>query len=151
MSQIVRSVLWAAVFFLLVSCAAKKEEILIPAPEPVKPPAPSAPAPVAAPPKADVEVVQLQMTDNQEYVNLKVRIKENELNSLDPSEVYLQDEATGKRYPVVRLQRIGKLASVPGEKGVRHVMFWNNEGGLKIGMLVTITVGKYQKKHILLK
>jgi len=144
MSRIVRSFLWATVLFLLASCAAKKEEV-IPTPEPPVP----APAPVVAPHK--VEVIQLKMTDDQEYVNVKIRIKESELNSLDPSEVYLMDEATGKRYPVVRLQRIGKLASVPGEKGVRHIIFWNNEGGLRIGKLVTITVGKYQKKHVLLR
>jgi len=143
MSRTVRSLFWAAALLLLVSCAAKKEQVIV-VPEPDPPP-----APVVAEPK--VEVIQLLMTENQEYVNVKVRIKENELNSLDPSEVYLQDEASGKKYPVVRLQRIGKLASVPGEKGVRHIMFWNNEGGLKVGMLVTITVGKYQKKQVLLQ
>ena len=148
MSRIVRSIIWAAALSLLVSCAAKKEEIpIIPTvPEPVAPP-----APVTVPTKTDIEVIQLQMTENQEYVSVTVRIKESELNSMDPSEVYLQDEATGKKYPVVRLQRIGRLASVPGEKGVRHIMFWNNESGLKIGVLVTITIGKYQKKHVLLK
>lgn len=147
MRRIVKSVLWATVLFLFVSCAAQMEEVIpTPAPEPVPPPAP-------APEPAKVEVVQLQMTDNQEYVKVKIRVKGNELNTLDPSEIYLLDETSGKKYPVIRLQRIGKLAefNVPGEKGVRHIMFWNNEGGLKAGRLVTIVVGKYQKEHILIK
>jgi len=153
MSRIVRSVLWAAVLFCLVSCAAQKEEVIPTAPEAPPPtvskPKPELPAPVPEPPK--IEIIQLKMTEDQEYVNVKVRIKENELNSLDPSDVYLVDEATGKKYPVVRLQRIGRLASVPGDKGAHHIMFWNNEGGLKVGKLVTIRLGKYQKKSVLLQ
>ena len=153
MNRIARSVLWAAVLFCLVSCAAQKEEVIPTAPDTPPPvvsaPKPEPPPPVAVPPK--IEIIQLQMTEDQEYVNVRVRIKENELNSLDPSEVYLQDEATGKKYPVVRLQRIGRLASVPGDRGARHIMFWNNEGGLKVGKLVTIRLGKYQKKNVLLQ
>ena len=147
MSRIIRCVLWATALTLLTSCAAKKESVV--SSEPV-PPVSSPPAPAPEPDLSRIEVIQMLITENQEYVNVKVRIKENELNTLDPSDVYLLDEASGKKYPVVRLQRIGKLAefSVPGEKGVRRIMFWNNEGGLKIGKVVTLKMGKYQKKSI---
>ncbi|MCL2103223.1 MAG: hypothetical protein FWH25_04200 [Syntrophorhabdaceae bacterium] len=130
MNRITICVIGAAALFLLVSCAAKKEEV------------------ISAPPKVEVEVVELRITENQEHVTAKVFIKEKDLNALDPSDVYLLDEASGRKYPVVRLQRIGKLAEFPGEQGVRHIMFWNNEGGLKVGKLVTISLGKHHKKQI---
>ena len=159
MARITRYVLCVAVLFLLASCAAKKEMVVSVSEKEVSVPAPekegAAPAPeekVTAPaifaPSAEVEIVQLQVGESQGQVRLKVRIQDNELKSLDPTEIYLVDEATKRKYPVVRLQRIDALAefSVPGEQGLRYIMFWNHDGGLKIGKVVTVNLGRHQQR-----
>jgi hypothetical protein len=69
------------------------------------------------------------------------------------AEIYLVDESTGERFPVVRLQRIGRMAEfrVPGEKDVHHVMFRNQEGKLKIGSRVTLVIGPERREHLLVQ
>ncbi len=93
--------LLAAFLLFLHSCAAKKEAV--------------APPPPAL---ARIEVIQLQMTANRDFVGVKFRVAGGE--RLDPgaAEVYLIDESTGEKYPVVQLQRIGRKAefSVPGKR-----------------------------------
>jgi len=131
-----RSVFLAAIFFLLASCAAKKEAAI---PTPVEP-------------QAQVVIIQLQLAEGQEkgQARLKIRIQEKELAAIDPEEIYLEDETTKTKYPVVRLQRIGVLATfgVPGEEGTRYIMFWNHDGGLKIGKLVTANIGKHRRSML---
>lgn len=137
-----RPILWAAVLLLLYSCAAKKEAVLPPVPPPALPPSP-----------ARIEVVQLQMTANRDFVGVKFRMAGGERVDLNATEIYLVDESTGDRYSVVRLQRIGRMAefSVPGEPGIHHVMFRNREGRLKVGKRVAIVVGNARHGNLLIR
>ena len=136
MKRIFRRILWAAAMLLLVSCAAK-EEMLLPPP----------------PPPARVEVIQLQMTANRDFVGVKFRMVGGDRADLGTKEIYLIDESTGEKFSVVRLQRIGRMAefSVPGEAGIHHVMFRNREGRLNFGKRVTIVIGNARHEHLVIR
>ena len=90
---------------------------------------------------------------NGEFVGVRLRM--TGVEKFDPMamEAYLVDESTGEKFPVVRLQRIGRLAefTVPGEKGVHNILFRNREGKLKVGTRVTVVVGSARKEHLQLQ
>src|SRR5512140_1450040 len=132
-------ILLAAALCLIASCSAKKETLVPPPPPP--PPPPSSPR---------VEVTRLQLAANREYVGVRFRMIGSDRFDSKATEIYLVDESTGERFPVVRLQRIGRMAefSVPGEKDVHQVMFRNREGKLKIGSRVTLVVGSSRQEHL---
>jgi hypothetical protein len=100
-----------------------------------------------------MEVTQLQLAANREYVGVRFRMISSDRFDPNATEIYLVDESTGERFSVVRLQRIGRMAefSVPGEKDVHQIMFRNREGKLKIGSLVTLVVGSARQEHMLIQ
>ena len=133
-----KRILWVVALCILASCAGKKE--LRP------PPPPPAPAP-------ELDVVQCRLMSNGDYVGVRLRLIGVEKFDPTAMEAYLVDESTGEKFPVVRLQRIGRLAEfpVPGEKGVHNVLFRNLEGKLKVGTRVTVVVGSARKEHLQLQ
>jgi hypothetical protein len=132
-----RLILLAAALFLIASCSAKKEAL-------VPPPPPSLPK---------MEVTQLRLAANREFVGVQFRMIGGDRFDPEATEIYLVDESTGERFFVVRLQRIGRMAEfrVPGEKDVYQVMFRNQEGKLKIGSRVTVVVRASRQEHLLLQ
>jgi len=134
-----KRILLAVALSLLAACAAKKEALRPPPPPPPLPPR--------------VEVVHARLAANQEFVGVQFRMIG--VDRFDPgtTEIYLVDESTGERFPVVRLQRIGRLAefSPPGEKDVHFVMFRNLEGKMKPGSRVTVVVGTARQEQLLLR
>jgi hypothetical protein len=135
MSRNRRLILLAAALFLIASCSAKKEALV---------PSPSSP---------QMEVTQLQLAANREYVGVRFRMISSDRFDPNATEIYLVDESTGERFSVVRLQRIGRMAEfrVPGEKDVHHIMFRNQEGKLKVGSRVTVVVGPARQEHLLVQ
>lgn len=135
MSRNRRLILLAAALFLIASCSAKKEALV---------PSPSSP---------QMEVTQLQLAANREYVGVRFRMINSDRFDPNATEIYLVDESTGERFSVVRLQRIGRMAEfrVPGEKDVHHIMFRNQEGKLKVGSRVTVVVGPARQEHLLVQ
>ena len=137
-----KRILWVVLLCILASCAGKKE--LRP------PPPPPAPAQAPAP---ELNVVQCRLMSNGEFVGVRLRM--TGVEKFDPMamEAYLVDESTGEKFPVVRLQRIGRLAefTVPGKKGEHNILFRNREGKLKVGTLVTVVVGSARKEHLQLQ
>jgi hypothetical protein len=130
-----RLILLAGALFLIAACSVKKEAV-VPAPSPPR-----------------VEVTQLQLAANKEFVGVRFRIIGSDRFDPNATEIYLVDESTGERFSVVRLQRIGRMAefSVPGEKNVHQMMFRNREGKLKIGSRVTLVVGPERQEHLLIQ
>lgn len=130
-------ILLAAALCLIVSCSAKKEAL-------VPPPPPSSP---------QMEVTQLRLAANRDFVGLRFRMIDGDRFDPEATEIYLVDESTGESFSVVRLQRIGRIAefSVPGDKDVHHIMFRNQEGKLKIGSRVTVVVGAARQEHLLVQ
>jgi hypothetical protein len=133
MNRRCRVVLLAAALFLIASCSAKKEAL--------------------RPPPPRMEVVQLRLAANREFVGIQFRVIGGGRFDPEATETYLVDESTGERFSVVRLQRIGRMAefSVPGEKNVHQIMFRNREGKLKIGSRVTVVVGSARQEHLLVQ
>jgi hypothetical protein len=131
-----KRILWVVMLCILASCAGKKE---------LRPPPPA-----LAP---ELDVVQCRLMSNGEYVGVRLRM--TGVEKFDPMamEAYLVVESTGEKLPVVRLQRIGRLAefTVPGEKGVHNILFRNREGKLKVGTRVTVVVGSARKEHLQLQ
>jgi hypothetical protein len=132
-----KRVLLAAVLCLIASCSAKKEAL--------RPPPP--------PPSPRMEVVQLRLEANREFVGVRFRMIGGDRFDPAATDIYLVDESTGERFSVVLLQRIGRMAEfrVPGEKDVHHIMFRNREGKLKIGSRVTVVVGPARQEHLLVQ
>ena len=126
-------VLLAVALCLIASCSAKKEAL--------------------RPPPPRVEVIQLQLAANREFVGVQFRMIGGDRFDPEATEIYLVDESTGERFSVVRLQRIGRMAEfrVPGEKDVHHIMFRNQEGKLKIGSRVTVVMGPARQEHQLVQ
>ncbi len=93
------------------------------------------------------------MAANREFVGVRFRMIAAARFDPEATEMYLVDEATGERFSVVRLQRIGRLAefSAPGEKGVHSIMFRNREGKLKIGSRVTVVVGGARTENVIVQ
>jgi hypothetical protein len=129
-----KRVLWVVILCILASCAGKKE---------LRPP----------PPPPELDVVQCRLVSNGEFVGLRFRVIGIEKFDPGAMEAYLIDESTGERFPVVRLQRIGRLAefTVPGEKGLHNILFRNREGKLKVGARVTVVFGSIRKEHLQLQ
>ena len=125
-------ILWVVILCILASCAGKKE---------------------LRPPPPELDVVQSRLVSNGEFVGLRFRVIGVEKFDPGAMEAYLIDESTGERFPVVRLQRIGRLAefTVPGEKDLHNIMFRNREGKLKVGARVTVVFGSIRKEHLLLQ
>jgi hypothetical protein len=128
-----RRVLLAAALCLVASCSAKNEALRSPPPR--------------------MEVVQLRLATNQEFVGVRFRMVGGDRFDPEAAEIYLVDESTGERFSVVRLQRIGRMAEfrAPGEKDVHHMMFRNREGKLKVGSRVTVVVGPARQEHLLVQ
>jgi hypothetical protein len=128
-----RRVLLAVALCIIASCSAKKEAL--------------------RPPPPRMEVVQLRLAANREFVGVRFRMIGGDRFDPEATEIYLVDESTGEKFSVVRLQRIGRMAEfrVPGEKDVHHIMFRNREGKLKIGSRVTVVVGSARQEHLLVQ
>jgi hypothetical protein len=139
MSRRCRVVLLTAVLCIIASCSAKKEALRPPPPPP--------------PPSPRMEVTQLRLAENREFVGVRFRMIGGDRLDPDATEIYLVDESTGEKFSVVRLQRIGRMAEfrVPGEKDVHQIMFRNREGKLKIGSRVTVVVGSARQEHLLVQ
>jgi len=133
MDRIGRLILLAVALCLIASCSPKKEAL--------------------RPPPPRMEVVQLRLAANQEFVGVRFRLIGAERFDPEATEIYLVDESTGEKFSVVRLQRIGRMAEfrVPGEKDLHYIMFRNQEGKLKIGSRVTVVVGSARQEHLLVQ
>ena len=97
-----RLLLFAAALCLIASCSAKKEAL-------APPPPPSSPR---------MEVTQLRLAANREFVGVTFRMIGGDRFDPEAKEIYLVDESTGEKFSVVRLQRIGRMAEfrVPGKR-----------------------------------
>jgi hypothetical protein len=100
-----------------------------------------------------MEVTQLQLAANQEYVSVRFRMIGGDRFDPTATETYLIDESTGEKFSVVRLQRIGRMAEFrdPGEKDIHNILFRNLEGKLKVGSRVTVVVGPARQEHLMVQ
>lgn len=112
------------------------------------------PSVTSAGPASPLVVVRCSLTAGGDFVAVRFRLREaGKLDLGALKSAVLLDEATGERFEVLRLQRIGRLAEFrdPDEKGVYFVLFKNREGRLQAGKRVTLEIGPGRYEHILLQ
>lgn len=126
-----KAAIWGVLFFLLHSCAPK------PAVRPTE----------AVP---QIELVSCRLAASGELVDVQFRIREKGILDLQPANTYLVEEATGERFYIVRLQRIGPIAGVsePRTGAVQYLVFKNREGKLRPGSRVTIVIGDAKLEQV---
>ena len=122
MKRIFRRILWAAALLLLVACSAKKEAVAPLLPYPLlpllPPPCLAAARPGRGRPAADDREPGFR---GRQVPHGRGRPRPIS----NATEIYLIDESTGEKFPVVRLQRIGRHGGVQRARGrgrpSRHV------------------------------
>ena len=93
-----RLILSAVALFLIASCSAKKEA-LVPSPPPPPPPPPPSSSPTSPPSSQRVEVAELRLAANREFVGVRFRMIGGDRFDPEATEIYLVDESTGKSSP----------------------------------------------------
>lgn len=100
-----------------------------------------------------LDVIECRMASDGEFVGIRLRVTGREAFDPQAMETYLLDESTGEKFPIVRLQRIGRVEGflAPGEREVHHILIRNRDGKLKAGMHVTLVIGSSRVKNLLLQ
>jgi len=100
-----------------------------------------------------IEPMSCRLSENGEFVAVRIRFHGKEPFDPDQPGTFLIDEATGEKFFLLHLQRIGKVgASVQAdEKTVRSIIFKNRDGLLKPGARVTLVIGEDRREHLLLE
>lgn len=100
-----------------------------------------------------IEPVSCRLSENGEFVDVRLRYHGKE--PFDPGRPgsFLLDEATGEKFFLLQLQRIGKVGATgqPDEQTVHSIMFKNRDGLLKPGARVTLVIGEHRREHLLLQ
>lgn len=99
------------------------------------------------------EVISSRLVAGRELVEVKLRVPGAERFEPGPENTYLVEEATGERFYVVQLQRIGPLGDVrdPGDQAVRSITFRNREGKLRPGSRLALVIGKARLRNLTLE
>jgi hypothetical protein len=101
-----------------------------------------------------IRVVSLRQTANGHLLDFRYRVVDPEkAKSLLRREdkPVLIDEASGKRFPVPQMPKIGALrqSSLAPEAGkVYFILFKNPFGLLKSGSKVTVVIGNFKAEHL---
>lgn len=100
-----------------------------------------------------IEVLHCRLAPSGEFVDVRYRILGEEKTDPDPADTYLVDEATGEKYYLMLLQRIGRLPGTRSQEDAvaRSIMFRNFDRKLKPGARVTLVVGGLRREHVLLE
>jgi len=134
----------AAVLILLAAagCASK---------EAVRPDGPEAePEAISGTPR--IEVLYIRMTGGGEFVDIRFRMYGIRKYDPEPSNSYVIDEATGEKFYITFLRRIGRLATTKGDKdgSIQFLNIKNREGKLKAGSLITVVAGPARQEHVVI-
>lgn len=99
------------------------------------------------------ELVSCRLAAGRDLVDVRLRVARPEAFEPDPVSTYLVDEATGERFYLVQLQRIGPLRDRgdDGKDPVRSITFRNREKMLRPGARLTLVVGEARLRHMVLE
>jgi hypothetical protein len=97
-----------------------------------------------------IEVTACRLASRNEFVDVRFRVHGKEKFDADPAGIYLMDEATGEKYYIVSLKRIGRLAETrsPSDPASHTILIRNLNRKLKAGARVTLVVGKLRQEHV---
>jgi hypothetical protein len=130
-----RGVVCLVVVLILVPSCARREAVR---PSPVSP---------------GFEAVSCMLVAGRQLVEVKLRVAGSGRFEPGPENTYLVDEATGEKFHVVQLQRIGPLGEVrdSGKDAVRSVTFRNREGKLRPGSRLMLVIGEVRLRNLILE
>lgn len=99
------------------------------------------------------EALSCMLVAGRQLVEVKLRVTGSVSFEPGPESTYLVDEATGEKFHVVQLQRIGPLGDVgdSGKEAVRTVTFRNREGKLRPGSRLTLVIGEVRLRNLILE
>lgn len=88
-------------------------------------------------------LVSCRLAAGRELVDVKLRVSSAEAFDPEPENTFLLDEASGERFFLVQLRRIGPVGAGgdPGKHAVRSLTFRNREGMLRPGARLTLVIG----------
>jgi hypothetical protein len=106
---------------------------------------------------AGIKVVRIHPSVAGQMLDMRYRVvdREKAKNALKRgAQIYLIDQASGTKLPVPDMAQVGKLLQRPdqGDSGKIYWIFFGNPGGMvKPGARVTLVVGDFQIKDILVE
>lgn len=100
-----------------------------------------------------LRVESSRIAANADIVEIRFRILEGGKYDPDSTGACLVEESTGERFYIIRLQRIGPVTEDRWADGreTHTLLFRNREGKLKAGSRVTLQIGTFTQKHVLLE
>lgn len=104
-------------------------------------------------PVTRIDPVFCRLVANGEFVEVRFRFHGQEPFDPNRPDLFLVDEATGEKFYLMQLQRIGQtgaMATVEG-KPVHSILFKNRGGMLKPGARVTFVIGSERREHLTLE
>ncbi|NJD61947.1 MAG: hypothetical protein FIA93_04415 [Deltaproteobacteria bacterium] len=140
-----RRFLLPLVALLLLQACSPREVVRAPA----LPSLPPSPPPLLS----GIEVTACRLASRNEFVDVRFRVHGKEKFDAVPADTYLLDEATGEKYYIVRLKRIGRLAETknPSDPAAHTILIRNLNRKLKAGARVTVVVGGLRQEHVLVE
>ncbi|HBO69335.1 MAG TPA: hypothetical protein DD658_03990 [Deltaproteobacteria bacterium] len=100
-----------------------------------------------------IDPVSCRLVANGEFVEVRFRFHGKEPFDPNRPDLFLVDEATGEKFYLMQLQRIGQVKATENieEKTVHSILFKNREGMLKPGARVTFVIGSHRREHLTLE
>jgi hypothetical protein len=100
-----------------------------------------------------IEVTACRLASGNEFVEVRFRVHGKVKFDADPAGTYLMDEATGEKYYIVRLKRIGRLAETknPSDPASHTILIRNLNRKLKAGARVTLVAGGLRREHVIVE
>lgn len=94
-----------------------------------------------------------RLASGNEFVEVRFRVHGKEKFEVDPASTYLMDEATGEKYFIVRLKRIGRLADTinPSDPASHTILIRNLNKKLKAGARVTLVAGGLRQERVIVE
>lgn len=100
-----------------------------------------------------IEVIHCRIAPSNEFVDVRFRISGTGSFEPDRADTYLVDEATGEKYYVMLLQRVGRLTEIRDRDATaaHSILFRNLDRKLRPGSRVAVVVGGMRQDHVLVE
>lgn len=97
-----------------------------------------------------IDPVSCRLVANGEFVEVRFRFRGEEPFDPNRPDLLLVDEATGEKFYLMQLQRIGQTGAMASAEGkpLHSILFKNRGGMLKPGARVTLVIGSERREHL---
>jgi len=100
-----------------------------------------------------IEVVWAKFLAGGEYLEVRFKVFGMPKYDPEPDSTYVVDEATGQKFFIAWLKRIGRVATTKVHKdgSVQFIMIKNQDRKLKPGDRITVIIGPTRQEHVLVE